>query len=55
MSVYKDRTIRERELIMALGLFDLTERDRKFLAWLSEWPQETTDAAVDLFARLIRT
>lgn len=39
-------------MILAMGLFELTDRDRKFLDWLSGWDQDTTDAAADLFHRL---
>lgn len=48
---YKDRDQRRTEIIMALGLFDLTERDRRLIDWLSSWDQDTTDAVADLLAR----
>jgi len=51
---HKDPAQRRVEMIMALGLFDLTDRDRQLIEWLSTWPQETTDAVADLFARLVR-
>jgi hypothetical protein len=45
---------RRLQLIMALGLFDLTDRDRQLIDWLSTWDQSTVDALADLLARLIR-
>lgn len=42
-----------RQLIMALGLFDLTDRDRQLIDWLATWDQSTTDALTSLFARLV--
>ena len=50
----EDAEQRERGMILALGLFDLTERDRQLLRWLSTWPQETTEAVADLLARASR-
>lgn len=50
----EDAEAREREMVLALGLFDLTERDRQLLRWLSTWPRETTDAVSDLLARASR-
>lgn len=49
---FKDRDQRKADMILAMGLFDLTDRDRRFLEWLAEADQETTDAATDLFHRL---
>jgi hypothetical protein len=49
---YRGQEERRLDMVMALGLFDLTERDRRLLAWLSGWDQDTTDALADLFARL---
>ena len=51
---YKDRDERRRDLVLALGHFDLSELDRRLLEWLSSWDQETTNALADLFGRLIR-
>lgn len=52
--IAEDAERRERDMILALGLFDLTERDRQLLRWLSTWPQETTSAVADLLARASR-
>lgn len=52
--MFKDAAQRERDMILSLGLFDLTERDRQLLQWLSTWPQETADAVADLLARARR-
>ena len=52
--MFEDLEARRSKMILALGLFDLTERDRKLIDWLATWPQETTDEVADLFARLTR-
>lgn len=44
---------RERRLVLSLGLFDLTGRDRALLRWLATWDQPTVDAVADLLARLV--
>lgn len=51
---YKDHAQRKRDLVLALGLLDLTERDHRLLEWLAGWGQDTTNALADLFARLKR-
>lgn len=48
---YQTEDERRTKMIMALGLFDLTDRDRRLLDWLAKWDQDTTDAVADLLAR----
>ncbi len=43
------------DLVLSLGLVDLTDRERAFLAWLAEWDQPTVETAAGLFAKLTRT
>lgn len=54
MTTFKDQHRRRTDMILALGLFELTAEDRKLLDWLAGWDQTTTDRAADLFARLTR-
>ena len=49
---HKSQDQRRTDIIMALGLVDLTERDRRLIEWLSSWDQDTTDAVTDLLARV---
>lgn len=54
MTTFKDQHQRRTDMILALGLFDLTAEDRGLLDWLASWDQTTTDRVADLFARLRR-
>jgi len=42
------------DLILAIGLVDLDERERRFLEWLAGWDQPTVEAAVSLIGKLTR-
>jgi hypothetical protein len=42
-------------MVLALGLVDLTDRERGFLAWLAGWDQPTVETAAGLFAKLTRS
>jgi hypothetical protein len=50
----KDAAQRRLDMVMALGLFDLTDRDQQLLDWLADWDQDTTDAVADLLRRARR-
>lgn len=52
---YKHIEERRLEMVMALGLFDLTEADNQLLDWLAGWDQDTTDKVASLFNRLTRS
>lgn len=43
-----------QRLILAVGLTDLTEDERRLIEWLSGWDQWTVETTAGLFDKLIR-
>lgn len=42
------------DLILAIGLVDLDEDERRLVEWLAGWDQPTVDALVNLIGKLKR-
>lgn len=53
-TTYRDQETLRRQMILSLGLVDLTEDDRRFLEWLSGWGPETADRFIELIRKVTR-